>query len=150
MFKSIGTLTVICALCLGASPAASAHDRSYDRYAPPRHHHVVIHRDHDMPRWLRREPGFSIWYHRSSLRFNLYLAWPELFEIYRWERRYDHRRDHAVHYGSRHYDFDWYRRYWHERDRRHHDRRGHSKRKHRHESRHKGRWDSRRGYRHDD
>ena len=146
MFKSIGTLTVICTLCLGASPAASAHDRSYDRYASPRHHHVVVYRDHHMPRWLRRDRGFSVWYQRTSLRYNVYLAWPQLFEIYRWERRYDHRRDHAVHYGSRHYDYDWYRRYWHERGRHHDDRRGHSKRNHRPDARR----DSRRGYRHDD
>jgi hypothetical protein len=150
MFKSIGTLTVICTLCLGASPAASAHDRSHDRYASPHHQHVIIHREPHMPRWLRRDRGFRAWYRRTALRHDVYLAWPQLFAIYRWERRYDHRHDHAVHYGSRRHDFDWYRRYWHERDRHHHDRRGHTKRKHRHDSRHQARRDARRGYRHDD
>ena len=150
MFKSIGTLTVICGLCLGASQAALAHDRGHDRYESPRHHHVTTYRDWYMPAWLRHDRGFRFWYHRTSLRHNHHLAWWQLFEIYRLERRYDHRRHHVVHYGSRHHDYDWYRRYWHKHDRHHHDRRGHSKRKRHHESRHHARRDSRRGYRDDD
>jgi hypothetical protein len=85
-----------------------------------------------MPRWLRHDRGFRHWYDRTSLSRNHYLAWWQLYEIFRLERRYDHRRHHAVHYGSRHHDYDWYRRYWHKHDRHDHDRRRHSKRKRRH------------------
>ncbi|NCF24184.1 MAG: hypothetical protein GWP60_06565 [Gammaproteobacteria bacterium] len=147
MLKSIGTLTVMCGICLGAAQAASANDRGYDRYESPRHHYVTIHRDWYMPARLRHDRGFRFWYHRTSLRHNHHLAWWQLFEIYRLERRYDHRRHHVVHYGSRHHDYDWYRRYWHKHDRHHQDRRGHSKRKRHHEPKYQARQDSRRGYR---
>jgi len=132
MFKSIGTLTVICVLCLGTAQTASAHDRSYDRHDSRHHRHVIVHRDRYMPHWLRHDRGFRSWYHRTSLRHNHYLAWWQLFEIYGWERRYDYRGHHPVHYGSRHRHYDWYRGYWHKRDRGRHDRRGHAKRKWRH------------------
>jgi hypothetical protein len=132
MFKSIGTLTVICVLSLGAAQTASAGDRSYDRHESQHHRHVIVHRDRYMPHWLRHDRGFRSWYHRTSLRHNHYLAWWQLFEIYGWERRYDYRGHHPVHYGSRHRHYDWYRGYWHKRDRPRHDRRGHSKRKWRH------------------
>lgn len=134
MIKSIGTLTVICSLCLGAAQTAAAHDRAYDRYEAPRHqYHASIHRDRHMPRWLRRDRGFRHWYHQSSLRHNDYLAWWQLYEIFHWERRYEHRRHHAVHYGSRHHHYDWYRQYWHKHERHHHDRRHQSKRDRRHD-----------------
>ena len=149
MLKSIGTLTLICGLCLGAAQTAAAHDRSYDRHHAPRHHHVINHRDWYMPRWLRHDRGFRFWYHRTSLRYNHHLAWWQLYEIYSLERRYIGRRHHAVHYGHRQRDYDWYRRYWRKHDRHHHDRRHHSKRKYREESRHVARRDHRRR-RHDD
>ncbi|MDH3586846.1 MAG: hypothetical protein OEQ30_07145 [Gammaproteobacteria bacterium] len=148
MFKSIGTLTVICSLCLGAAQTASAHDRAYERHELPRHHHVSIYRDRYMPQWLSYDRGFRLWYHRTSLRHNHHLAWWQLHEIYSWERRYNHRRHHAVHYGARHHDYDWYRHYWRKHDRHHDDRRRHSKRKYRDESRYRARRDSRRH--HDD
>lgn len=136
MLKPIGTLTLLCALFLGANQTASAHDRGVERHLPPRHHQAVVHRDRVMPRWLRHDHGFHAWYQRTSLRNNHHLAWWQLLDIYRWERRHDHRRHDAAHYGSRHHDYDWYRRYWHKRDRHRHDRRGHGKREWRHRDGH--------------
>jgi hypothetical protein len=135
MLKSIGTFTIVCALCAGAAQTATAHERGHDHYEATRHHHASMHRDWHMPHWLHHDKGFRVWYGRSSLRHNYFLAWWQLHEIYRWERRYDHRRGHAVHYGARHHDYDWYRRYWHQHDRRH-DRQHHGKRKSHRESRH--------------
>ena len=149
MFKSIGTLTILCGLCLGAAQTASAHDRAYDRHELPRHHHASIYRDRHMPRWLRHDRGFHFWYHRTSLRHNHRLAWWQLYEIFSWERRYHHRGHHAVHYGTRHRDYDWYRRYWRKHDRHHDERRRYSKRKHRDESRHFARREHRRHRDHD-
>lgn len=131
MIRSIGMLTAICSLCLGAAQPAAAHERAYDRRAAPPHYHASVNRDHHMPRWLRHDRGFRHWYRRTSLRHNDYLAWWQLYEIFRWERRYDHRRHDTIRYGLRHQDYDWYRRYWHEHDRHYHDRRRQSKHKRR-------------------
>ena len=97
MFRTICTLTVIVGLSLAAAPAAQAHERAYDHY-PTRQHHVRMHRDRHMPRWLRHDRGFRHWYRRSSLRHDHHLAWWQLFEVYRWERSYRH--DHDRHHYS--------------------------------------------------
>lgn len=65
-----------------------------------------------MPHWLRHDKGFRHWYRQSSLRRNYFLAWPQLLEIYRWERRYSPHRFRYEHYGYRHRDYGWYRHYW--------------------------------------
>lgn len=110
MFKSICTLTAVLGLALAAAPTASAHDRAYDR-DPPRHHHVHVHRDRHMPRWLREDRGFRHWYRRSALRHDHRLAWWRLYEIYHWERayRHDHDRHHGHHRGHA-------KREWRDRD----------------------------------
>jgi hypothetical protein len=61
-----------------------------------------------MPRWLKRNESFRQWYRHSSLRRNWRLAWDDLFDIYRWERRYgkryDKRYDHGGYYRNHHRD----------------------------------------------
>ncbi len=47
-----------------------------------------------MPRWLRRDQGFRHWYRHSPLKRYKRISWNELYDIYRWERRY---------FGSRHH-----------------------------------------------
>jgi hypothetical protein len=60
-------------------------------------------------------------YH-STLRHNHHLRWWQLYEIYRWEKRFDRRRHHSAY--NRHHSYDWYRRYWRDYDhQRRHDRR---------------------------
>lgn len=112
MFRTICTLTVILGLGLAAAPQAVAHERAYDHY-PTRQHHVRMHRDRHMPRWLRHDRGFRHWYRHSSLRHDRHLAWWQLFEIYRWERKRAYRYDHDRHYygDRRHGKRKWRYRY---------------------------------------
>lgn len=112
MFRTICTLTVILGLGLAAAPQAVAHERAYDHY-PTRQHHVRMHRDRHMPRWLRQDRGFRHWYRHSSLRHDRHLAWWQLFEIYRWERKRAYRYDHDRHYygDRRHGKRKWRYRY---------------------------------------
>ena len=51
-------------------------------------------RHNAMPRWLKRNRGFREWFRYSPLKRYRRISWNELYEIYRWERRY---------FGSRHY-----------------------------------------------
>ena len=77
--------------------------RVYDR-------HVQFVRRHEMPRSLQRDRQFRHWYRGSPLRHYRQIGWKQLFDIYRWERRY---------FGSRYYaDHDNDRR-WHDKRRRH-------------------------------
>ena len=69
------------------SPAAAHqganHARAYDHgfYFEER-------RRHAMPRWLKRNRQFRHWYRHTPLRHYKQIRWRQLFEIYRWERRY--------------------------------------------------------------
>ena len=112
MFRTVCTLSVIFALCLGAAPTAQAHDRAYDHYPPQRYHHARVYRDEHMPRWLRYDRGFRYWYRRSSLRHYHHMSWRQLFDIYRWERSYRHRHDRHHYDKPRHAKRKW--RYRHD------------------------------------
>ena len=131
MFRFIGTLIAVFSLALGASQTAEAHGTVYNRHDAPRHYHGDFYRYQPMPYWLRRKNGFRTWYYHSSLRFNNELAWWQLYEIYRWERRYDRHRHHRVHYGPGHRNYNWYKRYWRDYERRDSDRRHRDRRRHR-------------------
>ena len=122
MYRFIGTIIAVTGLALGSSPASEAHGIAHNGYDSPRHYHSDYYYERRMPQWLWRKKGFRHWYFRSGLRYNRHLAWSELYEIYRWERRFDHRRRHKRNYYARHHDYNWYRRYWRDyeyRDRRH-------------------------------
>jgi hypothetical protein len=122
MFRLIGTLIASVGLLLGATQTAVAHGKAYNHYDSPRHYRVSVIRDDNMPRWLRKERGFRGWYRHSTLRHNHHLRWWQLYEIYRWEKRFDRRRHHSAY--NRHHSYDWYRRYWRDYDhQRRHDRR---------------------------
>ena len=69
-------------------------------------------RRHNMPRWLWRDKGFRHWYQRSPIKRFRRISWNQLFEIYRWERRYFRGR----YYAS--YDNE---RRWHNHRRRYRD-----------------------------
>lgn len=45
-------------------------------------------RRHQMPRWLKRNRHFRHWYRHTPLRHYRQIRWQQLYEIYRWERRY--------------------------------------------------------------
>jgi hypothetical protein len=103
---TIGLLLAAGLLLIDVTPA-EAHSgvervRGYDQ-------HVQLVRHHEMPRWLQRDRQFRHWYRSSPLRHYRQIGWKQLFDIYRWERRY---------FGSRYYvDYDNDRR-WHDKRRR--------------------------------
>lgn len=118
MKRSITMMLILGAAVTGVSQSAIAHEWSQRQYDPPRHHKVVVHRDHRMPGWLHRNRDFRNWYRRSALRHNDALAWWHLYEIFGWERRYHRHHYRPAHYASR--DYAWYRDYWRKQDRRYH------------------------------
>jgi len=124
MFRTIGSLAVLCGLILGVAQPVDAHERVHRNYAAPRHQHASAFRGPRMPHWMIDDRAFHRWYRRTPLQHNHYLAWWQLYDIYLWERRFAYRGDAVVYYGARHHDFDWYDRYWrkreHDRRRRHH------------------------------
>lgn len=102
MKRLVWSLVIMSALALASVPEASAHGshyRAYDR------HHVVRH-SHSYPYWLRRNHEFHRWYLHSHYRNHYYLSWNRLFDIYRYERRYQrpHRR-YDRHSHSRHHNY---------------------------------------------
>ena len=118
MFRIIGIVIAVGTVLLGAPEAAEAHRVGYHKYDAYGYRYHVVHRNRHMPRWLWRKKGFRYWYYRSRLRFDRHLAWWQLYDAYRFERRHDFRRHYRAHYNARHHDRDWNRRYWHDDDRR--------------------------------
>lgn len=94
---SVALLLAASLFFIDISPA-TAHQRvdGYNVYTHARH--VEVLRRHEMPRWLKRNKRFRHWYRHSPLKRYRQIGWHQLFEIYRWERRY---------FGSRYYiDYD--------------------------------------------
>ncbi|MEM1174079.1 MAG: hypothetical protein AAGI27_04660 [Pseudomonadota bacterium] len=95
------------------APAAEAHHHRHGDYAH-HGHHQHHYRGH-MPRWMQRERRFRSWYRHTRLKYNPRLDWWELYDIYRWERRYaKHQRYHRYKHTTDR-DYGYYRRYWNER-----------------------------------
>jgi hypothetical protein len=69
------------------SPEAAAHKAVRNVYLPPAYYHVDARRSQHMPRWLERDRAFCKWYKRTQLKRDRRLAWNQLFDIYRWEKR---------------------------------------------------------------
>lgn len=129
MFRIIGSFMAISSLALAASPAAEAHGNHYRAHTSPGYHYGVVYRKRHMPAWLWNKRGFRQWYFRTPLRFDRRLAWRELHDAYRWERRYGHRGHYRAHLGARKYRLDHDRRYWRDDDRWEHQ--GKKRRRHR-------------------
>lgn len=106
MNRTLAICMLVGSLLLIDAPDASAHERI--RHAEPQHgwHHGAAHRAERMPRWMRHDHGFVVWYRHTPLRHNRHVGWYELFDIYRFEvaaawnrrhhdqgRRYDGRYD---------------------------------------------------------
>jgi hypothetical protein len=115
MKRLISMIFILGAAVTVLSQTAVAHERSYEHRDSPRQYRIAVHRDHHMPRWLRKKKDFRRWYKRSALRHNHALAWWQLYDIFRWEGRYHRHNQHRpAYYTSR--DYGWYRDYWHKRD----------------------------------
>jgi competence CoiA-like predicted nuclease len=100
-------------LMLLDSPGAAAHTQVHNVYRAPVYTRVNVHRSGHMPAWLHRQKAFRHWYRHSPLQRERRLAWHQLYEIYRWERRWgvayrqsdNHWRDYyAYRYGKHHHD----------------------------------------------
>ena len=117
MKRLITSIFILGAAVTGVSQSALAHERAYEHRDSPRHYRIAVYRDQHMPAWLRKKKDFRRWYKRSALKRNHALAWWQLYEIFRWEKRH-HRHHHhrPAYYASR--DYGWYRDYWHRQDRR--------------------------------
>ena len=109
---SVGLLLAASLFLIDVSPAA-AHtniDRvRVDSYG----YQVHAQRRHGMPVWLRRNEGFRHWYRHSPLKRYRQIGWNQLFEIYRWERRYFRTRHYAAYDDRRHWK-EKRRRYRHD------------------------------------
>jgi hypothetical protein len=99
MKRLIWSLLIASALVLTSVPGASAHGSHYRAYE----RHYVVRHGHNYPYWLRRNSDFHRWYWHSYYRHDFYLSWDQLFDIYRYERRY--------HRPYRYYDRRGYDRY---------------------------------------
>ncbi len=103
MKRLVWTLVITSALALAIVPEASAHGSQYGSYD---RHHVVRH-GHSYPYRLRRHYDFHRWYWHSHYRYDFYVSWDRLFDIYRYERKY-------------HRPYRYYDRHGHNRHRKHH------------------------------
>jgi len=119
MNKLMTTALIAGGLMLLNSPEAAAHKEVRNVYQPPAYYQgyvrVDVRRPSHMPRWLKRNHAFRHWYKRTTVKRDRRLAWHQLFDIYRWERRFgtSYRRSdnywndyYAYRYGERHHDRD--------------------------------------------
>ena len=111
-------------LLLFNSPEAAAHKEVRNSYQAPAPMYVNYRRADHMPRWLHKNREFRRWYRHSSLRRDRRLAWFQLYDIFRFERRWG-----RTYYRGDNYWRDYYDHRYRD-DRRDHERR--SKRRHRH------------------
>ena len=118
MFRIIGSLMAVTGLLLGASQVAEAHGTNYRAHNSSGYYQGNFYRKQHMPRWLWNKRSFRHWYFRTPLRFNRRVAWQQLHDVYRWERRYGNRGHYRARYSvsKRHYDRNGH--YWKDDDRR--------------------------------
>jgi len=97
---SVGLLLAASLFFIDVTPAA-AH-QGVDRAQVQRHGYAFeMRRRHEMPAWLKRNKRFRHWYRHSPLRHYRQIRWNQLFEIYRWERRYFANRRYIAYYEDR-------------------------------------------------
>jgi hypothetical protein len=130
MNKIMTTALIAGGLMLINSPEAAAHKEVRHTYQPPAYYQIDVRRSDRMPRWLKHDRTFRKWYRHSRLKRDRRLAWNQLYDIYRWERRWG-----KTYYRSDNYwaDYYRYRDHHHDRDRdRNRDRDRRDRRRHRH------------------
>lgn len=72
---------------LDVSPAA-AHEQADRVHVYSDGYRRDARRHQSMPRWLKRDRQFRRWYEHTPLRRYRHIGWNDLYNIYRWERRY--------------------------------------------------------------
>ena len=86
-----GVLLASSLFLIDVSPAA-AHEGAERVRVHSNQGHYDSRRHDAMPKWLKRNRQFRHWYRHSPLRRYRNLGWSQLYDIYRWERRYFSRR----------------------------------------------------------
>ena len=124
MNKLMTAAVIAGGLMLMNSPEAAAHKEVRNLYLPSAYTRIEVRRAGHMPRWLHRHKDFRRWYRHSALRLDPRFAWQDLYEIFRWERRWG-----VTYYRSEHHRRD-YDRFRH--GKRRDDRNHRNKRRHRH------------------
>ena len=101
--KMMTLLFISGALLQTIAAPVNAHESGYHEYDQRDRYSDSNRRRKEMPRWLKRQREFRLWYRHSPYKRRRALSWARVFEIYRWERRYARR------YAERryhHYDDD--------------------------------------------
>ena len=126
MNKLMTAAVIAGGLMLVNSPEAAAHKEVRVEYQPPAYHYtrIDVRRPKHMPRWLQRDRYFRAWYRHTPLRRDVRLAWHQLFDIYRFERRFGRTYYRSNNYWNDYYAFRYGPRH-HDRDRNHDRRRMH-------------------------
>lgn len=114
MKQIIGAIWVVSSLMLLHAAPVSAHEQARGIYHQPAPYKVVTHRGKHTPAWLKRNSAFKRWYRRSPLQHNRRLSWPEVYQVYRWER-YSKARRTDRYYAD--HSYAWYQRHWAGKDR---------------------------------
>ena len=129
MNKLMTVAVIAGGLMLLNSPQAAAHKEVRHVYQPSAHHytHVDVRRSNHMPRWLKRNKGFRHWYRHTPLKRDRRLAWHQLLDIYRFERRFGRSYYRSTNFWNHYYALRHGERHL---DREYRDKHGH--RKHRH------------------
>ena len=132
MNKVVTAALIAGGLMLLNSPEAAAHKEVRNLYQPQAYHYsrYDFHRAHKMPRWLKRNKAFRHWYRHTPLKHDSRLAWAQLHDIWRFERRFGRTYFRSANYWNDYYAFRYGERRY-DRDRRH-DRRDRRDRRHRH------------------
>ena len=104
MFKVIGSFIAVAGLALSTGQTAEAHGFGYHGHGSPVHRYDVFYRTKHMPGWVRKKRHFRHWYAHSPIRFDYRLSWTDVYDVYRWERRYGSPRFYSSRY--RHYRND--------------------------------------------
>ena len=103
MNKLMTAAVIAGSLMLLNSPEAAAHKEVRNVYAPSAYTRIDVRRSSHMPDWLHRHRDFRHWYQRTELRRDRRIAWHQLYEIFRWERRWG-----VTYYRSDNYWTDYY------------------------------------------
>lgn len=109
---SVGLLLAASLFVIDVSPAA-AHQGAEGARAYNHGHQLENRRHQQMPRWLKRNVRFRDWYRHSPLKRYRQIGWNQLYDVYRWERRYFGGRNHIAYRDDRR-RYDERRRYRHD------------------------------------
>jgi len=84
--RTISVLAIGACVFLANMEDATAHPTEYRPYVVTRHY--VYNQPLAFPGWLRGNREFQYWYLGSHYRYLRYPDWQQVYDVYRFERRY--------------------------------------------------------------